>query len=152
MTDLVTTIKAQSLQARKDRDPSAGILSVVISALQARAKDKPNEPITDAVAAAIVRKTRDEVRDARSTPGISEAFLAECLRKEAVLDALLPQAMDDSALEAFVVAEIARAGLAGKPIGPATGALMNALKAAHGGLYDNATAARIVKSTLTAAG
>lgn len=152
MTDLVTTIKAQFLQARKDRDPNAGILSVVVSAIQAHAKDHPKEPMNDTIATAILRKTRDEVREARNTPGISDEFLAQCTSKEAVLDALMPAQMDPSAIDAFVRAEIVRAGLAGKPIGPATGALMKALKSAHGGSYDGAEAAAIVKTALTQAG
>ncbi|EPX78097.1 GatB/YqeY domain-containing protein [Salipiger mucosus] len=143
---LLSTIRADSLAARKSKSPSSSVLTTLRGELDTKTKSlSPARDLTDAEVLAVVQKfikSIDETIIHLEKNGSAEA-LATARAERAALEVYLPKQMTEAELEAFVQAKVAE--------GANMGQIMQALKAEHGGQYDGKLASQIAKRYLAAA-
>jgi uncharacterized protein len=143
---LLAQITADTVEARKARAATSGVLITLIGEVETRTKTfTPARPLKDDEVVAIVAKfiknidetlrVLDAERDA--------AAIAKLNAERAVLERYLPSQIDEAQIEAFARERIAA--------GDAMGQVMNSLKTAYAGQYDGKIASGIVKKLLSAA-
>jgi len=150
MTDTRTRLTADLKTAMLARDAER---VSTLRMIQARIKDadiaaRPGPPLEEAaltpVFRSMVKSRRESVELYRQ--GNRPELVAKEEAEIAVIEAYLPQAMDDAALAAAVDAAIAASGATGPK---EMGKVMAALKAAHGAALDMGRAGPLVKAKLS---
>lgn len=148
MSALLDRIKADSITARKERAPTAGCLTFLLSEITNKEKSfSPNRPVTEDEIVAIVRKQINNTRETltaieQQTGDRMEAERQKLRGEIAALEVYLPQQMTEEAIRAIVEAR--------KAAGENIGQIMGFLKTNHAGQYDGSVASRIVKQVLAA--
>jgi uncharacterized protein len=149
MSELIDRVRADRLQARRDRDDGRLVaLGGLLAALEAAAKDAGGE-LSDEAGSAVLRRERKRRQEA------SESFreggrLEDAAREEAegeLIAGYLPRDLDMDELVAIVDAAIAEAG-ATSPRD--LGAVMKIVMARTGGRADGKTVSTLVRSRLDA--
>ncbi len=144
---LLDTIKAASLEARKNRDTDKASLLTTLFAEAARVgKDAGNRDTTDEETLRVVRKFLKGVDESLGLLTQREAR-ERALREKAVLEAFLPKQVSGAELAAAVSDIVA--SLAEK--GPKqVGAVMRQLKDRFAGAYDGKEAKSLAEAALAA--
>lgn len=138
---LLSTIRQDSLHARRNRDAiAASLLVTLLSEAERTGLDDGKRESTDAEVLATVRKFLKGNAETIAARGSTETLA----REKELLEGYLPQQLSEDELRAAIQAEAQALGLtaiAGKD----TGALMGALKKKHAGRYDGAQASVLIK-------
>lgn len=139
--------KVQELLKAGDRGKAA-MLRVLVSELQGAAKEARKD-LTEAEEVQVLRRERKKRQEAMAA--FRQAGRDELAAKEewmiSVIDSMLPQQLDESALAELIKQIIAEVGATSpKDIGK----VMAALMARAGGQVDGSLASRLVKEQLTA--
>lgn len=136
---LYITLKADALQARKQRDTAtATSLTTLIGELETLAKNSGREP-TDADVTAFVQKTLKNVDEVlRLASQESSAYLT-AVEERKLFEKYLPKQLTTAELQSLIDSYV-EAGA--KTVGD----VMKLLKTNHNGQYDGATASTLLKA------
>lgn len=140
---LLSTIRADSLAARKSKSPSSSVLTTLLGEVDKEAKRlDPARPLTDDEVLAVVRKFLKNLAQTISHlqgSGSTDALEKANTEREA-LEVYLPKQLTEDELEAIVRPKIAA--------GENMGVIMKSLKAEYAGRFDGQLASSIVKREL----
>ena len=141
MTTLFDKIKADQLTARKAHDAlAASLLTTLIGEATAIGKNDGNREVTDADILALCKKFIKGMDEMIGYLGASNPEgTATANAEKTILLAYMPQQMTETELTTAITAIVAT-------VGKNFGAIMNALKTDHAGLYDAKLAATIIKA------
>ena len=132
---LFEKVKADFLQARKDRDQlKVGLLSTFVGDLETMGKNKGNRAPTDEEVVALARKYANNIKEVLSV-GVTEAATKEL----ELISSYIPVQYTEDELNTIVAAMVLTHG-------PNMGAIMKDLKALHSGKYDGALASKLIKN------
>ena len=141
---LITTLKHDSLVARKARDAqAASILTTLLGEAQMPGKNDGNRDSTDEEVAAVIKKFLKGVNETL----VLRAGDARLLREKAILEAYLPATLDDAALRSAIGVVIEESGIV-SPTARDMGALMKALQARYPGQIDGKAASVVLREVL----
>ncbi|MEM2159396.1 MAG: GatB/YqeY domain-containing protein [Candidatus Nitrosotenuis sp.] len=145
---LIERIKADALEARKNRAPNASFIVTLLSEAQNIGKNKGNRQTTDEEVIALVKKFKlnaQEVIDALISQGRSnDPAVASASQEMNYLNTLLPEQLSTDALTAIIQAMILQVGYDKKNMGK----VMSMLKSEFFGRYDGNEASKIVKQLI----
>lgn len=141
---LIKTIKADQLQARKNRDKIAtSLLTTLIGEADTAAKNKGVELLDDASTIALIQKFLNNIQIVFDASGHNETAQKEM----DLLKAYLPTKLTDAELESEIKKFIT--GLRGTvPDNKLMGEVLKSLKSSYPGRYDGATASALVKKLM----
>ena len=148
---LIDTIKAASLQARKERNAKrAELLSTLLGDAQMVGKNNGNRETTDGEVVAIIKKMINNTNETINILNKSEqegtSGVADLTEEVAVLTTFLPAQLTATALTNIISNIIALNEAASiKDMGK----IMKALKEQYDGQYDGTEASAIIKSRLS---
>lgn len=148
---LIDTIKAASLQARKERNAKrAALLSTLLGDAQMVGKNNGNRETTDGEVVAIIKKMINNTNETINILNKSEqegtSGVADLTEEVAVLTTFLPAQLTATALTNIISNIIALNEAASiKDMGK----IMKALKEQYDGQYDGTEASAIIKSRLS---
>lgn len=131
---LFEKVKADLLQARKDRDQlKAALLRTFVGDLETMGKNKGNRTPTDEEVIALARKYANNIKEVLSL------FATETAAKELeIISSYIPVQYTEDELKTIIAAMYLQ-------FGANVGAIMKDLKRLHAGYYDGAMAARLIK-------
>jgi uncharacterized protein YqeY len=146
MMTLLDTLKADALARRKARGPLGAFVNGVVAEAILVGKAKENREPTDLETLGVIKAY---IKRAQQTIEMGEAGGRDMSASKvelALLQAYIPQQMDESALRAMI-AEIAKEVGATTP--KETGVVMKTLKLRHEGTFDPGLAIQVIKTVLT---
>jgi uncharacterized protein YqeY len=148
---LIATIKAASLQARRDRNaPKAALLSTLLGDIQMVGKNDGNRDSTDGEAIAVIKKMLVNAREMLEVvkvqlAGDTIAAMVRVGNEIEWLNSFLPKQLSQTELTIAIGQAISQVGATSiKDMGK----VMKALKEHHEGLYDGTEASKQIKEKL----
>lgn len=137
---LFEQIKVDQLVARKSNNKlAASLLTTLIGEASAIGKNNGNRDVTDAEVVALVKKFVKGMDETLSYLGNNNDEATKMvLREKKILDAYLPNQMDEAALTQAILDIMVLSGAN-------VGKIMGALKAKFAGQYDGKMASEIIK-------
>lgn len=145
-TDLVTSIRAAQLTARKSRSPSASVLTLLIGEATTAAKNAGQE-VSDAEMLSSLRKLVKSLKQTLEC-NITDDQRAQLTLERNTLEQFLPQMVSDGVLTEAIKAIIAEKQVTSIK---GMGAVMGELRARFGTSYDGNRAAVLFKTQLNEA-
>lgn len=135
---LYITVKADALQARKQRDTAtATSLTTLIGELETFAKNAGREP-TDADVVTFVQKTLKNVDEVLRLASMETSAYLTAVEERKLFEKYLPKQLSTDELQELIDSYI-KAGATN------VGSVMKLLKTNHNGQYDGSQAATILK-------
>lgn len=145
---ILTTIKAESLKARKERNaPKAALLSTLLGEVQMIGKNNGNRESTDGETIAVIKKMLNNTTETVNLLlNSTDTGQLEALREELnVLGSFLPKQLSSAELTIAIGQAIAQTGATSiKEMGK----VMKVLKEHHEGLFDGTEASKQIKEKL----
>ena len=140
---LIDQIKADQLQARKDRDTvRASLLTTLYSEAAMIGKNDGNRATTDQEVIAVIKKF---IKGIDETVAAGAQTAPQLLVEKEILTAYLPSQLDDAALSVIIDGIIESQGISGMK---QMGLVMKELNANYAGQFDGKAASTIVRGKL----
>jgi len=144
MTTLLTKIKAQQLQARKNRATvESALLTTLLGEAAMAGKNDGNRESTVAEVTATIKKF---VKNIDSLPVAAQSDISR--QEKAILEAFLPKQLTEDELRSILIAEMNLFGIQTVGMRLTMGDLMKFLKDKHAGTYDGGMASKLIKELL----
>lgn len=145
---LIQTIKADQLQARKNKDTSrASLLTTLYSEAAMVGKNDGNRESTDAEVVAMVKKFIKNIDETISAVASSSDAVAMLHQEREILSVYLPKQLTEDELKALLTGMVSKLP---ERSPKSMGMLMKALKAEYDGQYDGKSASTLARELLTA--
>jgi uncharacterized protein YqeY len=142
---LIEHIRADQLQARKDKDTiKVNLLTTLIGEAVSIGKNNGNRETTDAEVVALAKKFIKNLQEAITTYSRFGVNTDNQVREVSILEAYIPKQMTTEQLKEAVAAIKVEISASPKDMGK----VMALLKARHDGQYDGKVASTIVKEVL----
>jgi len=142
MKNILETLKKDTVQARKNREPEKDILTVYLNDVQTVGKNNGNRETTDKEAIVVLKKQEKKCKETINSVEPNSTLYQQAKNELEILKKYLPKQLSVQELEEIVSYYIEK----GKNN---IGEIMGALSKEYKGQYDGREASNIVKQHLS---